>query len=320
MGPVTGRTYRSRRARGLAPWKPQRATAPLLDLVLEVLAEYRKYWPLPIRQLNYVLTGRGRPKSDAAFKVVENMIGRARRAELVPWEAIRDDGFHREEPTSYEGLAELYQAFQAAAADFRLPRQHDQHQYLMLWCEAAGMVPQVGGFVPQWGIPVLSGGGFDSTTAKHELGLWIALSDRQVVIGVIGDYDEDGLANVDGRADDINQFITDYATAYTHPDGRPLLGHVKWEHLAVTAEQVVDLDLPTDPAKDRDPRNRRGIEAVEFTVQAEAIPPEQLRRIVRSWVAGWVDAEAYIALRRRERELRRQGVQAVDDLDLGGGS
>ena len=203
------------------------------------------------------------------------------------------------------------------AEQFRLPRQSDQGQYLMLWCEAAGMVPQVEGFVQNFGIPVLSGGGFDSITGKHNLGRWIVTSDQLVVIGVIGDRDEDGLALLDGRADDIGAFIDDYAGAYTHPGGEPLLGHVKWEHLAVTEEQVVDLDLETAPAKRRADRNRRGIEAVEDTVQAEAVPPREMRRIVREWVAGWVDGGPYIALRRRERPLRRRAVEAVDYLDFG---
>jgi hypothetical protein len=45
------------RARGLAPWSPEKATLALLDQVQGILAEYVDHLPLTIRQIFYRLVG-----------------------------------------------------------------------------------------------------------------------------------------------------------------------------------------------------------------------------------------------------------------------
>ena len=53
-------------------------------------------------------------------------------------------------------------------------RQAGQPVQLYLWCEAGGMVPQLARVADPYDVPVLSGGGFDSITMKHELAVEFA--------------------------------------------------------------------------------------------------------------------------------------------------
>ena len=63
--------------------------------------------------------------------------------------------------------------------NYSLNRQIGQPVYTLLGCEAAGMVPQLARVAHPRGASVLSGGGFDSLTAKHDLAQEIARATGQ---------------------------------------------------------------------------------------------------------------------------------------------
>jgi hypothetical protein len=57
---------------------------------------------------------------------------------------------------------------EAAADDYRVDRQTFQPVRLELWCETAGMVPQLVRIGAEFGISCFSGGGFDGLASKHD--------------------------------------------------------------------------------------------------------------------------------------------------------
>ncbi len=79
------------RPRGFAPWAPRSESLELLIQIQAVLDEYRDFLPLSCRSIFYRLIGRfGFPKTEAAADRAYNVIGRARRAGLIPFESISD--------------------------------------------------------------------------------------------------------------------------------------------------------------------------------------------------------------------------------------
>ena len=61
-----------------------------------MLDEYADYLPLTIRQVFYRLVAtREYEKSEPAYKRLMEMLGRARRGGVVPFDAIRDDSGHQ---------------------------------------------------------------------------------------------------------------------------------------------------------------------------------------------------------------------------------
>ena len=77
----------------------------------------------------------------------------------------------------------------------------------MLFCEAAGMVPQLAATANPYGVPVISSGGFDSLTEKYGLAQQIAESLRPVEVLHIGDYDQSGIHTALNLAEDVQAFV-----------------------------------------------------------------------------------------------------------------
>lgn len=82
-----------RRPRGYAAWRPQRKTRVVLAQVRAVLEEYADYLPLTVRQIFYRLVGvYAYEKTERAYRRLGDHLVRARRAEIIDFDDIRDDG------------------------------------------------------------------------------------------------------------------------------------------------------------------------------------------------------------------------------------
>jgi hypothetical protein len=214
-----------------------------------------------------------------------NVLNRARRAGLIPFSGIRDDGTVLKMPAGWDGADDLVQAFVQATNDFCLDRQDGQRTRLLFAVEASGMVPQVERIAAEFGIPVHSSGGFDSLTAKHDLACILNdWSDAEVLH--IGDHDPSGVHLFASLAEDVQ------ALAQTD-------GAIRFTRLAVTTVQIASLSLPSAPAKPTDRRAFTG-----ETVQAEAIPPDVLAIIVRNAIEERLNRNAFATVLVEENRVR----------------
>ncbi len=249
------------RPRGLAEWRPQAKTRLLLGQVQAVLTEYADYLPLSIRQVFYRLVGAyDYDKSEAAYERLAEALNRGRRAGIVPFAAIRDDGVKVEAPLAFHGLPDFVDTIRAAAGNYRRERLEGQPSAVVVWVEAAGMVPQAARVAGPYGVPVYSCGGFDSIPAKHDAAQRALAQDRPTVVLHIGDHDPSGVSLYTAIAEDVEQFAYDLGAE--HP--------VTFHRVAVTPEQISRYQLPTVAAKAHD---KRGAWLGGATVQAEALPP-----------------------------------------------
>jgi len=151
---------------------PGRKRAELIATVKAVLAEYVDILPLTLRQIFYILVSHhGFAKTERAYKkgLIE-AVGVARRGRLIAMDAIRDDGFTQTSRKGWDGVDHLLETIRGEVEHFTLDRQQGQLQRLMLWCEAAGMVPQLQHVADDYSVQVCSSGGFDSLTSKHRIG------------------------------------------------------------------------------------------------------------------------------------------------------
>ena len=141
---LLGTTRRSTRVRGFAPWSPREETKPLLAQIKAVLHEYVSYLPLTLRQVFYRLVGaHGYSKTEASYERLGEVLNRARRARLVSMDAIRDDGGLTEGITGWESTNDFFASIRDQAKHFRLDRTAGQKSRVAVFCEAAGMVPQL---------------------------------------------------------------------------------------------------------------------------------------------------------------------------------
>jgi hypothetical protein len=285
-GAQRGRT----RPRGFVPWSPRQDTLALLAQVNAVLNEYSAYLPLTLRQIFYRLVGaHSYEKTEQAYARLGEHLVRARRARLIPMEAIRDDGGTIVSPNMWVSAEEFLDAVQDQAGRIMLDRTAGQKTRLVVIPEAAGMVPQLAGVAEPYGITVMSSGGFDSLTDKHRFAASLANDDRPTEVLHIGDHDPSGVSMFAAFLEDVEAFT------------RALGGEATFTRLAVTPEQIAAYSLPTAPPKPTDRRAFAG-----ETCQAEALAPDVLAGILRSAIQSRIDRRAYDRVLRRERQVRRE--------------
>jgi hypothetical protein len=281
--------HKRTRVRGFAPWEPRAESRAVLEQAQAIIAEYEPQWPLTLRQVFYALVGRhGFDKTEQAYERLGNYLNRARRAELVPFDAIRDGQTTAIEPLAFTSRAHFIEVAKRLASNYRMDRQTGQAQVLEVWCEAAGMAPQIGQVVDEYGVAVYSSGGFESLTEKYDAAARMALRDRLTVVLLIGDFDPSGLSRMVSFAEDVAALA-----AGLDCDPEP-----EFDTILLTREQVARYQLPGAPPK---PKDKRGVWLDgEQTVQVEALPPDMLAAEVRRAVTPWIDLEALIEVQRQE--------------------
>ncbi|MGR3935264.1 hypothetical protein [Streptomyces sp. BRA346] len=282
----------NKRPRGPQPhWRPKRETLRVLSAVDAVLDRYRDHLPVSLRQLFYVLLSDGvLEKTERDYKRMCEYVGMARRSGRIPWDMIRDDTqLAVNAPPSFAGLEDFWMAVDAAVDDYRVDRQVGQPVRLELWCETAGMVPQLVRIGEEFGIACFSGGGFDGLAGKHDAAVRTMSEGRKTRILHLGDYDQSGEHMFSSLAEDV--------IAFAEAAG----GEVEFERVAVTPEQIITYNLPTAPPKATDRRSFSGI----TTTQAEALPPDILAAIVRQAIEAHRDPEVHRQVLAREQAEQR---------------
>lgn len=268
-------------------WKPRADTASLITSIRSVLKEYESYLPLTIRQIFYrLVVSVGYEKSELGYKRLCEVSNKARRARMIPFDAIRDDGFHRTDFVGWDDMEDARDYLVRQAKIYRIDRQRHQDQRLVVWCEAQGMVPQLERVTAPYSIPVYSSGGFDSVTVKHSVAQEFANLGNVLVLH-IGDHDPSGVHVFGSLDEDITAFLDEFG------------GYAEFIRLAVTPEQIERYGLPTAPPKATDRRSFTGL-----TTQAEALPPDLLASILDEAIKARIEVGAYLRALREEEEER----------------
>lgn len=270
--------FKKTRKRGMyRAYQPEPPTRRLFGQVQEILHEYREHLPMTVRQVFYRLVGAyGYPKDANAAERLGEALQRGRRAGLIPFEALRDDGGTIAAPACYGGKPDFWLVTLNEARAYQLPRLTGQRAVVELWCEAAGMVPQLARIANPLGVSVYSSGGFDSVTEHHNAAKRIVQRERPTLVLHVGDHDPSGVSLFNAMAEDVTQFVSDLG-------GKD--GHVTIRRVAVLPEQITRYGLPESPPKKSD---KRGV-WLGGTAQAEALNPEQLAHEVRQALEREID-------------------------------
>jgi hypothetical protein len=283
----------------LDDWKPRPDTVKLLADIKQVLREYRKQLPLTVRQIYYRLIAKriGYDKGEEFENRLYYVCKIGRRAREIDFRDIRDDGGEESGVGGWANAEEYIDNLRNEADYFTMDERRGQKLQIVVCCEAVGMFPQIESAVSGLGARVLSGGGFDSLTQKWKLAQSLGRDEekRDAVILHIGDYDEAGLNIYNALIGDVAAFaMADFGIRVT---GR---------RVAITPEQIAHYGFePERVIKRGKPFN---------TVQAEALPPDELARIVRAAVMEYVDQDAFAAMKALERRERANVKKALGSL------
>lgn len=276
-------------------WQPNENTRRLLEHVAAVLSDYRDYLPVTLRQVYYRLVAKNViDKTERAYKRLCEACNKARRADIIKWADIRDDGLMMRDPGGFTEFSEVINTLKGFAGGFRYDRQQGQPKNLIVWCEAQGMAPQLQRIAGPYSIPVYSSGGFDSVTTKHNFARDLP-ADKESLILHFGDHDPSGVHMYLSLFEDISAFAERFG------------GEVELHRIAVTPEQITDMNLPAAPPKKTDNRRFDG-----ETVQAEAIPPDRLASIAESAIVHHIDHAALRIIHEREKRDQKLLTRFID--------
>jgi hypothetical protein len=280
------------------PRKPHKVA--LLRNIEAVLEEYRAYQPLTVRQIFYRLVAKyGFLKTESAYKnQLCEMMTMARRAQLIPMEAIRDDSVTHLELGGFANKKAYLEAIRNEASSIVLDRTAGQKSRLVVFCEAAGMAPQLARVANDYGVRVTASGGFDSLTSKYDLAKEFAAEDRRIEVLHVGDHDPSGGHMFLTLMEDVGAFASDLGGE-----------EVVFTRLAVTLDQIRQYRLPTAPRKPGDTRAFRG-----DTCQAEALTPDVMNAILRKAIEERTNMAQLQRVLREEKRVRRELAADIDTL------
>ena len=311
-GTVSGREYTSTRVRGFAPWNPRQATLDVVRQVQGVLDEYSAQLPLTNRQIFYRLVGsQGYPKTEQAYARLCEYINRARRAGMINFSDIRDDGTQSTGSAGWGSPGQWYRAIKNYARSYQHDLTDGQPYHIEVWVEAGGMVPQAATVAGDYGIVTYSAGGFNGLTDKYETASRLASQNRPCIVLHLGDYDPSGLSILDSLAEDVVEFCHGLdADRWTRAALNGTAPPVEFRRVVVTPRQIADYQLPTAPQKGTDNRG----DWMDETVQAEALPPDVLAAEIRAAIEDATDLDALQAARDLGDSERDEIIDTIDNL------
>lgn len=275
---TSGRENGRRRPRGYADWRPQAKTRVLLEQVQEIFTTYEDYLPLTVRQVYYQLVGNyDYPKTDNAYERLCEHLVRARRARRIPFDWLRDDGVVVAQHQWFDGPADFWDHVGQQARRYERDKQTGQPNYVELWTEAAGMMPQLARVAGRFSVPVYSCSGFASLPAVRQIVDRAYRRNVPTVLLHVGDFDPSGEAVFEHIVDDASEFLDDDRILQT----QKIIAH----RVALTGGQVHAYDLPTSPAKSTDSRSAKWKGG---TCQVDALPPDTLAEMVEDAIKHYL--------------------------------
>ncbi len=304
-----------KRPKGYARWRPQSKTVTLVAQIKDVLGQYEAELPLTARQIFYRLVGAyGYHKDERAYERLTNVLVRARRARLISFEDIRDDGASVLASEHHAGEEAFYGHVRKLGRSYERDKLVNQKLDIRVYCEAEGMMPQLSRVSSRYSVPVYSCSGYDSLTAKYDLVRDVrgafTYEGRRTVVLHLGDYDPSGENIFDSIAEDVHTFIGE---DIWHKEPADV---VLFERLALTPDQVREHELPTAPPKATDSRTKRW--KGEAVCQLEALPPDVLAGVVVGGIERYLDLGILKADREAEAEERRRISLALPAGNAGG--
>jgi len=288
----TSRSINERRAR-----RSKADMEALRETLREVVAADA---PMTVRQVFYAMVSRGAiAKTEAEYHgTVVRLLLELRRSGDIDYGDIADSTRWMRRPDTCSGIDG---ALLTTAHFYRRRLWDDQDSYVEVWLEKDALAGVLYTVTEEWDVPLMVTRGYSSETFLHDAAEAIEAQGKPAHLYYFGDHDPSGL-NIPQV---VERRLRDFAPG----------ADIEFTRVAVTPEQIVEWNLPVRPTKRTDTRARN---FVGGSVEVDAIPPTQLRQLVRECIEQHVDeAQLFLVQVAEEserdlfRKLARRGADAI---------
>lgn len=276
---------------GSSPVKrSRRSDAELAAIDNAIIEAISTEHPVTLRGVFYRVVSAGViEKTELAYRTVSRELLKLRRSGIVDYADITDGTRDLAAWRTWDRLGDM---LADAAASYRRALWNDQPDHVLLFTEKDAISGVIRPVLAQWDVPMGVLRGFASESFTWLTANYIRLAigaGQNVYVYQLGDHDPSGVSAWEVFIRGIRGFLGDDA------------GLVRFERLAVLPGQITALGLPTRPTKPADPRTAK---FVGESVEVDAIPPTELRRIVDDAITSHIDREALRLTRIAERSER----------------
>lgn len=283
-------------------WNPRDNTLERVDQCEAIIEEYQKQdLKLTLRQLYYQLVSRNLiPNSDKSYNNLGTLVGKARMAGMLDWNAIEDRGRQPDVPLQFQ---DLEHRIESALYNYRLDRWEGQDTYAELWVEKAALAGVLEPMARRFHVTLMVNKGYSSLSAMYESADRFSENgynkDRCVVF-YLGDHDPSG--------QDMIRDIGERLNTFTREDP-----YIEVEAVALTTAQVRQYNPPPNPTKLTDSRatqyiRKHGRECWEV----DALDPSTLQRLIADAFTNVIDQDLMDAVIEREEEDKRKLIEAFE--------
>lgn len=326
----------------------------LVDIAFrEALSYYNQHGTaLTLRGLFYILVSKNViPNTVYSYQKLSRVLAQARYRGEFPWYLLKDatrrsiwmerQTYYQTKPLTADEIKSIIESYINSYYDVSVNPWEDQPYRVVVVVEKEALADAVSKFISEvfsfgvYQVRVIRG--YDSATDVHNLAeiLESIPSKQAPVVLQLGDYDPSG--------EDI---VRDFRDRLRMLSKR---GDIIFEKVAVTIDQIIDMQLPAKPESldeinkmRRDPRYRKYIERImsmaetdervkklievygspEIRVELDALValrPDDFKQILRQAVEKYFDWSIYNTVTRaREEELRKKAEelkkQAIENI------
>lgn len=280
-----------------------RRTRAEIDAIKLAIYQYcDRYQPLTIRQLYYAMVVQGLiGKTEGEYKqTICRLAKEMRLAGELPWEWLVDNTRWIRKPVSFGSLADCVER---SAQTYRRSLWQQSDEYVEVWLEKDALSGVLYEVTREYDAPLMVTRGYPSLSYLRSAAESIVLTGKPTTIYYFGDFDPSGAdisRNIEER---LRQFILEVAGLWGC--NTPLFF---LDRVAVNEWQIDAWGLPTRPTKCSDSRSKAFGSAQ--SVEVDAIPPEQLRELVRSHLSRHISADVLAAAQESDR-MERATLEAM---------
>jgi hypothetical protein len=271
----------------------RRTKAEIDDIKAAIKTVLEDDWPMTVRQVFYQLVARNvieKTERDYQSTVIR-LLTDMRMNGQVSFDRIIDESRRRRENQTYDNIAD---AARDTARFYRRNALKACPDYVEVWCEKEALAGIIEDAASEYDVPIIVSKGMPSLTQLYGTAREIYLAadaGKETYIYQFGDHDPSGVLipqTIERRLDELCQKFDCPA---------PII-----ERVALTEEQIDEFNLPTRPTKRQGNSHANTFEG--DSVELDALPPAELRRMVRDVIEQHISEHELLTLRAAEESER----------------